>query len=107
MTEPAHDRYPIPWTCENGHVLGLVVKHNGITRLQVLRQAMPAEDYNEYSAVNLVGMIAELTGTADWIKCTICGAERTWSVSEEGMTQLLSRRKNAINKVEKLTEGIP
>lgn len=62
------------WTCENGHVLGLVRRNGrGITQLMVYRQAvdMAAEEPDPPEVMS----IAE--GTVVDIRCSVCEAMRT------------------------------
>lgn len=80
------------WTCENGHVLGLVRRNGrGITQLLVYRQAvdMAAEEPDAPEVMS----IAE--GTVVDIRCSVCEAMRTWMAGEEAMKRLLEMRKTA------------
>ncbi len=77
------------WTCENGHVLGLVRRNGrGITQLLVYRQAvdMAAEEPQAPEVMS----IAE--GTVVDIRCSVCDAMRTWVTGEAAMVRLLESR---------------
>lgn len=65
---------PKPWLCPGGHILGNVVRRNGIRRL----------------VIECGELRAELTGTAA-LTCP-CGASRVWDVGEEAIRELLERR---------------
>lgn len=87
-TSTANGPYPIPWLCQSGHILGLVVRHNRIMRLELFWVALH-ELVDPKSTAPLIH--ATLTGTAV-ITCSICGRTRTWFAPEEGMRELLERR---------------
>ena len=77
------------WTCENGHVLGLVRRNGrGITQLMVYRQAvdMAAEEPEPPEVMALV------EGTVFDIRCSACESVRTWMAGEEAMKRLLESR---------------
>ncbi len=74
------------WTCENGHVLGLVRRNGrGMTQLMVYRQAvdMAAEEPEAPEVMS----IAE--GTVVDIRCSVCEAMRTWVAGEAAIERLL------------------
>ena len=78
------------WTCENGHVLGLVRRNGrGITQLMVYRQAvdMAAEEPVPPEVMS----IAE--GTVVDIRCSACDALRTWIQDEAMLERLMEDRR--------------
>jgi hypothetical protein len=78
------------WTCENGHVLGLVRRNGrGITQLMVYRHAvdMAAEEPDAPEVMS----IAE--GTVVDIRCSVCDAMRTWVTGEAALERLMESRK--------------
>ncbi|HFC09052.1 MAG TPA: hypothetical protein ENJ54_04225 [Chloroflexi bacterium] len=78
------------WKCPNGHILGLArrQKVNGrwVTRLLLYREAVdtaaerPAE----------VDVVAAIEGTALDVRCSVCGAVRSWSVGQDALERLLA-----------------
>lgn len=69
------------WCCCKGHVLGQVVRHNRIRRLELYRQAVQPGDTGDVMAV--------LTGAVDDIVCSICGDMRSWYAGREALNELL------------------
>jgi hypothetical protein len=64
-----------PWRCRRGHVLGMVerVRVNGrhVDRLLLYRRAIVEGD-------GTVEVMAVVQGTVLDVRCSICGAVRTW-----------------------------
>lgn len=76
------------WTCENGHVMGLVRKNGrGITQLLVYRQAVDTTA-EEPEAPEVMGIIE---GTVLDIRCSVCDSVRTWFPSQDALDRLLER----------------
>lgn len=77
------NEYPKPWQCTSGeHVLGQVVRLNGIRRLELFRYAIKPGQHSN--------VVAVLTGSAD-IVCSICNRTRTWHAPEEGINELIAK----------------
>jgi len=90
------------WTCENGHVLGLVSRNGrGITRLMIYRQAVDHQA-DEPVAPEVMGIVE---GTVLDIRCSVCGCVRTWFPSQEALDKLLARvgKQKGEIAVEKIT----
>lgn len=75
---------PRPWCCARGHTLGHVVKPGGVRRLAVEGIVF----YDDGRPMNVELLI---TGPAE-LTCW-CGAVRVWDMHEDGMTELLARRR--------------
>ena len=77
------------WKCPNGHILGLArrQKVNGrwVTRLLLYREAVDtaAERLAE------VDVVAAIEGAALDVRCSVCGAVRSWSVGEDALERFL------------------
>jgi len=77
------------WKCPNGHILGQASREkvNGrwITRLALYREAidphatLPAE----------VDVVAVVDGAALDVRCSVCGAVRSWSVGQDALMRFL------------------
>jgi hypothetical protein len=76
------------WTCAGNrrHVLGQVVRNgSGIRQVLLYRNAVDL-DADEPAEVDV---ITTLEGTAHDVRCSICGAIRTWVPGEEAIRKLL------------------
>ncbi len=79
------------WTCENGHVMGLVRRNGrGITQLMIYRQAVD-NLADEPEPPEVMGVVE---GTVLDIRCSVCGSVRTWFPSQEALERLLERVQN-------------
>lgn len=65
-----------PWKCGNGHVMGLT-RRNGskVQQLLLYRQAL---DMGAEAAQVEVDVIAVVEGKVCDVRCSACGAIRTW-----------------------------
>ena len=87
------------WRCKNNHVLGVVkriVVSSGagryhVSQLQLYRQAVDPEV--NLKALDGVDVIAKVEGQVLDIRCSLCGAERTWWQGLEDLTRILEARK--------------
>jgi hypothetical protein len=88
-----------PWLCQGktGHVLGISVRvkieaQGGrrvhVDRLIKFRQAIDT-DAEQPDAVDVD---CEIEGTVYDIRCSVCGARRTWWMGEAALERLLERR---------------
>lgn len=70
------------WQCKNKHVMGVVVKMgNGVKVLLLYREAVgpiTSQAEEETQLGEEVEVMAVVVGMARGVKCSICGAERTW-----------------------------
>ena len=79
-----------PWKCENGHIMGQVVRNgSGIRQLLFYRQAVdlnaPAESFTPVEVMGMAeGLVLDLA-------CSVCGCVRTWVPGEEAIRRLLKR----------------
>lgn len=75
------------WMCKRGHTLGVVRRHkNGsyhVMRLELFRQALAKDGDGD--------VIAVAEGTVLNVRCSICGATRTWVMGQDAMERLLGR----------------
>ena len=77
-----------PWLCSKNrrHVLGLVRRNGrGIRQVMLYRNAVDL-DADEPAEVDVITV---LEGAAYDVRCSICGAIRTWAPGEEAIRQLL------------------
>jgi len=77
------------WLCKNKHVLGQVSRNGrGIRQLALYRHAidMEAPEPGE------IEVIATVEGLVIDVKCSECGAVRTWVPGEESLRRLLKAR---------------
>lgn len=72
-----------PWCCPRGHVLGQVIRVNGVRRLRLFREAVYPGYESDAEAIGTV------SGSIDDICCSICRRERDWHIGEEGLRELL------------------
>lgn len=76
------------WKCPGGHTLGVVRRvKNGryhLARLELFRQALADGDGE-------VDVIAVLEGTVLNVRCSICGATRTWMMGEDALERLMEK----------------
>lgn len=81
------------WRCQGGHVMGQVIRNgSGIRRLLLYRQALGEND----TTPGEVDVIAVVEGYVADVRCSLCGAVRTWVPGQEAMERLLemARRKS-------------
>jgi hypothetical protein len=69
------------WTCERGHVMGTVQQGNLLLYRQAITPSEPTE---------AVDVIAVVEGYVANVRCSICGAMRTWFPVEAAMAKLLT-----------------
>lgn len=76
-----------PWKCDKGHVMGQVRRNgSGIRQLLLYREAVSAEwDPAE------VDVMAVVEGYTADVRCSVCGAQRTWFTSQEAMDKLIKQ----------------
>jgi len=81
-----------PWRCkENGHILGMTYRDaSGIRKMLLYREAI-----DELGDMAEVDVMAVVEGHVLDVRCSICGALRTWVPGEESLRQLIERH-NAI-----------
>ncbi len=77
------------WRCPNGHILGLAqrekVDGRWVTRLALYREAVdPTAD-----APAEVDVVAVVDGSALDVRCSVCGAVRSWSVGQDALMRFL------------------
>lgn len=78
------------WRCPRGHVMGLVTRDGrGVRRLLLYREAISYQP-SDINHENL-DVIAVIEGYVSDVKCSICGAIRTWIPGEEAIKILLKR----------------
>lgn len=75
------------WRCPNGHVLGRVrANGQGIRNLEMYRQALdPHAD--DIDGADVAALIEGLTD----VRCSICGAMRTWAPDARSVRRALQR----------------
>jgi len=74
------------WRCQNGHVMGQVVRNgSGIRMLLLYRQAINRDGEREPE----VDIMAVVEGHVADVRCSICGNMRTWVPGEESLRRLL------------------
>lgn len=73
------------WRCPNGHVMGQVARNgSGVRILLLYRQSLPESDGE-------VDVMAVVEGYVADVRCSMCGAVRTWVPGEEQLQALLER----------------
>lgn len=84
------------WKCSGGHVLGVVrrvaVSANGsttyhATRLMLFRDAIDLDA----GAMLAVDVIAIIEGTTLDVRCSVCGAMRSWWMGADALERLVAR----------------
>lgn len=82
------------WRCKNGHTLGVTrrarVDGHHVTRLELFRQAV-GED------LEAVDVMAVVEGTVLDVRCSVCGATRTWVVGSAALERLLDDVKRNVS----------
>ncbi len=79
-----------PWRCPNGHILG-VVRREKVSRYWVRRLALYREAVDpKASAPADVDVIGVVDGAALDVRCSVCGAVRSWSVGQDALERFLS-----------------
>ncbi len=98
-----------PWKCKNGHIMGLTQRDgNGIRVLMLYREALtdagpslirditltpypsPMNGRGE-ADLNEVDVMAIVEGYVADVRCSICGAVRTWVPGQEQLDRLIER----------------
>ena len=75
---------PKVWKCQNGHVLGQVMRNgDGVRQLMLFRQAIRAGDMVD------VDVMAMIEGYVADVRCSVCGRVRTWVPGEEALLRLM------------------
>lgn len=78
------------WTCENGHVMGLVGRNgSGVNQLWIYRYSLDMDS----ETPDAPEVMAIVEGHVFDIRCSICDSVRTWFPDEEALTRLLERAK--------------
>lgn len=76
------------WKCENHHALGVVVRDGGgVRRVLLFRQALAAAPHQ----LDDVEVLAVVEGYVADVRCSICGAVRTWVPGQEALRRMLER----------------
>lgn len=86
-----------PWTCTGNreHVLGQVVRNgSGVRQLLLYREAVNMGDLTPSPSPTgrgeeEVDVMAVVEGYVADVRCSICGAVRTWVPGQEAMERLL------------------
>lgn len=91
------------WKCPAGHVLGQVVRNgSGIRQLLLYRAAMDltpvptptgrdASPKRKGAEEEEIDVMAVVEGYAADVRCSVCGAVRTWIPGQEALERLLAR----------------
>ncbi len=80
-----------PWRCENGHVLGVVVRNgSGVRQLALYREAINLDPFpgGEEGEVDVMAVVE---GYVADVRCSICGCPRTWVPGQESQRRLLRK----------------
>ena len=78
------------WKCPNGHILGMVARNGrGTRKLQLFREAVYFDPLG--SDFECVDVIAKAVGVVLDVRCSICGATRTWVPGQEYIDDLIAR----------------
>lgn len=75
------------WRCPNRHVMGMVARNgSGIRQLLLYRAAI--EDQQPGDEIDVIAVVE---GYAADVRCSLCGAVRTWIPGQEALERLLAR----------------
>jgi hypothetical protein len=79
------------WKCRRGHTMGLVVRHNRVRRLLLLREALEGRGRNGAAPMRMeeVDVMAVVEGYVADVRCSICGEVRTWVPGQEVIRRML------------------
>lgn len=81
----------VEWNCPHGHGLGVVRRAKAgdhhVSRLFLFRQAVDRSEPTPES----VDVIAVVEGTTLDIRCSVCGAVRTWYMGEDALERLMAK----------------
>lgn len=73
------------WRCPGGHVMGQVARNgSGVRVLLLYRQALPESEGE-------VDVMAVVEGYVADVRCSMCGAVRTWVPGTEQLQALVER----------------
>lgn len=75
------------WRCRNDHAMGVVRRNGNGQQLLLYRQALE----NPSMSSGEVDVIAVVEGYVTDVRCSVCGAIRTWIPGEEALQELLIR----------------
>jgi len=77
------------WRCPNGHILGMAqrekVDGRWVTRLALYREAIDPDAARPAE----VDVVAVVDGAALDVRCSVCGAVRSWSVGQDALMRFL------------------
>jgi hypothetical protein len=80
------------WRCGDGHTLGFVRRNgSGVRQLMLLREAIGEEPAKAASPEGgtEVDVMAVVEGYVADVRCSICGAVRTWVPGEEALRKMM------------------
>lgn len=64
------------WRCENGHVMGIVARNgSGRRQMLLLREALEGAEAGVKTEVDVMAVVE---GRVMDVRCSVCGAVRTW-----------------------------
>lgn len=76
------------WKCNNGHVMGHVSRNGrGIRHLLLYREAIDGDT----AELPDPDVIAVIEGYVADVRCSICGAVRTWVPGQEAIDRLVAQ----------------
>lgn len=77
------------WKCNEGHVMGQVTRNGrGIRKLLLYREAL---DEGQAQGLPELDVIAVVEGYVADVRCSICGAVRTWVPGQEAIDRLVAQ----------------
>jgi hypothetical protein len=77
-----------PWRCKHDHIMGITMRNgSGVRELILYRHAIDPDKPRQ------VEVMGRLSGYMADIRCSVCGAMRTWVPGEESMKGLVERVK--------------
>lgn len=82
------------WKCDHGHVMGQVTRNGrGIRKLLLYREALSPDPSpsNGEGGINDVDIIAVVEGYVADVRCSVCGAVRTWVPGQEAIDRLVAQ----------------
>ena len=92
------------WTCENGHVLGVIRRDKAhtdsgrefwVSRLMLFREAVDLETVQPEN----VDVMALIEGTTLDVRCSVpgCGCSRTWWAGDDAYERLRERMRSPLS----------
>jgi hypothetical protein len=77
------------WKCPNGHVMGEVAREAANGRH--VRVLLLYEASVEIAPEDMPTLRGRLSGNMDDVRCTCCGATRSWEIGQDSLDVLLER----------------